>query len=127
MKLLAAIALVSSPLFAAAWAADPETVTTLPGKNVRIGAYSVFRSNDCSAGPAPDIRIAQLPKNGVVTVQAGMLTTTRVPNCPKISGPVKRITYRPSPGFVGTDAISFSVVDTAGGKTDQHTVSIRVE
>lgn len=121
------IVLTASTLWlGVAHAAGPETSTTSPGKDVRIGAYSVFRSEGCSAGPAPDIKLTKAPASGVIVLQEGTLTTTRVPNCPKISGPVKQITYRPNPGFTGSDAVSFEVVDTAAGKTDQHTVVIEV-
>ena len=81
---------------------------------------------DCSAGAPPEIRVTAAPKNGMVAITGGTLTTKRLAQCPKVSAPVRQIIYRPRDGFTGTDEVTFDVVDPAQGKPVSHTVTITV-
>lgn len=100
-------------------------VTTTAGKEVRLGAFAVFK-RDCSGGTAAEIRPAGDQKGGVLAVTSGTLSTSRVPGCATVSSPARIITYRPNPGFTGSDRVTFDVVGNAAGGGQTHTVSVTV-
>ena len=119
---------VAAPLLMAtitSHAAEVEKIRTESGKPVQIGYYLVLRA-DCSVGKVPEIRLTALPKSGSILVQDGTLTTTQLPNCPKISAPVRQILYQPGNSFMGEDEVRFDVIDPVDGTTVSHSVTITV-
>ena len=123
LALSLAISACAGPALAGA-SSDPG-VTTTTGKDVRLGAYAVFR-RDCSGGAAADVRPAGDQRSGVLVISPGTLATTRIPNCGKVESPARIIVYRPNPGFVGTEQVTYDVVDTATGQSQTHVVLINV-
>ena len=123
MAALVASLAIAGPVLAGA--SSDAGVTTAAGKDVRLGAYAVFR-RDCTGGVAADVRPAGDQKGGVLIISPGTLATTRVPNCGKVESPARIIVYRPNPGFVGTEHVTYDVVDTATGQSQTHVVSVNV-
>ena len=101
------------------------SVTTTAGKEVRLGAYAAFK-RDCSGGTAADLRPAGDQHGGVIAVTSGSLSTSHVPGCATVTSPARILTYRPNPGFTGTDRVTFDVIDVGSGKAQTHSVAVTV-
>ena len=108
-----------------AQAAEDAPLKTTPGREVRIGAYAAFK-RDCSGGTAADLRPAGDQRGGILVVTSGTLSTSHVPGCGTVTSPAHILVYRPNPGFVGTDRVSFGVVDAATGAVQAHSVAVTV-
>lgn len=98
---------------------------TRSGQEVRVGAYAAFK-RDCSGGTAADLRPAGDQRHGVLVITSGTLSTSHVPGCPTVTSPAHILSYRPNPGFVGTERLSFDVIDPATGGVQAHSVAITV-
>lgn len=106
-------------------AAEDAPLQTTAGQEVRLGAYAAFK-RDCSGGTAAELRPAGDQRGGVVVITPGTLSTSRVPGCGTVMSPAHIISYRPNPGFVGTDRVNFGVFDTATGDVEPHSVAVTV-
>ena len=104
---------------------EDASVTTLAGKEVRLGAYAVFK-RDCSGGAAADLRPAGNQHGGVIAITSGTLSTSHVPGCSTVTSPAHVLTYRPNPGFIGADRVTFDVIDAATGQVQGHSVVVTV-
>lgn len=98
---------------------------TASGQEVRLGAYAAFK-RDCSGGTAAELRPAGDQHGGILLVTSGTLSTTHVPGCGTATSPARILTYRPNPGFVGTDRVSYGVIDPQTGTAQAHVVSVTV-
>ena len=104
---------------------EDASVTTTAGKEVRLGAFAAFK-RDCSGGTAADLRPAGDQHGGVIAVTSGTLSTSHVPGCAIVTSPARVLTYRPNPGFTGSDRVTFDVVDVATGQGQAHSVAVTV-
>ena len=104
---------------------EDASVTTTAGKEVRLGAFAAFK-RDCSGGTAADLRPAGDQHGGVIAVTSGTLSTSHVPGCATVTSPARVLTYRPNPGFTGSDRVTFDVVDVATGQGHAHSVAVTV-
>ena len=104
---------------------EDTAVTTTAGKDVRLGAYAAFK-RDCSGGVAANLRPAGDQHGGVLVITSGTLSTSHVPGCSTVTSPARIISYRPNPGFTGTDRVTFDVVDAATGSRQAHSVAVTV-
>ncbi len=107
-------------------AASPRLVSTTPGKDQPIGIYAVVRS-DCSVGAAPDIRVIRPPAHGAIMVDDVRMAGRGSDRCAPVVALARRVTYRPSAGFVGQDEVIFDIVDRETGQADSHPVTIVVQ
>lgn len=98
---------------------------TAAGQDVRLGTYAAFK-RDCSGGTAAELRPAGDQRGGILVVTSGTLSTTHVPGCGTATSPARVLTYRPNPGFIGTDRVSYGVVDPQTGTAQAHIVSVTV-
>lgn len=121
----AAASLLASALPLAAQSVDPETVRATPGQEVRLGYFATFKG-DCTSGPAPDIKITIPQSHGIIRMQNAMMGTKKIPNCTEVRGPAHVVFYKPSPGFSGSDSVSFDVINPATGRPQSHVVTIIV-
>lgn len=74
---------------------------------------------DCTSRGEPVIQILDAPKNGTATVaNARDYTNFTPPNervvCNKVKREGKRLTYRPNPGFVGSDSMVIDAIFPSG-------------
>ena len=125
-RTLVGLCLVLFASAAAAQTVEDAPVRTSGGQPVRLGAYAAFK-RDCSGGTAANLRPAGDQRGGVVVVTEGTLSTTRVPGCSTtVTSPARILSYRPNPGFVGVDRVTFDVVDAATGAAQPHSVAVTV-
>lgn len=93
-------------------------------KPVQIGYYAIARK-DCTAAPAPTIRVVEAPKSGTLTIRSGELTTSAVAGCPRLRTPAQVVFYQARAGTIGTDHIVYAVV-SSDGKIDGYDVTITI-
>ena len=118
-------ALLTGAAAASAEEPTPDKATVSSGEEVRLGAYALFEK-DCSPGPMPTVRVPATPQHGVIVVRKGKLRTRRVADCPIAEGPASIVFYRAAKGFIGSDAVTFEVVNPTTGKAQPHQVAITV-
>ena len=94
------------------------------GQTVRLAVFGSMKP-DCTAGPAPEVKVVSPPKTGIVRVSAGKMKTNLKGRCPELQIPVHGVFYQAKPNFVGQDEISFEVTNDAGKKVSQ-TIKITV-
>ena len=88
------------------------------GQTIRLGLFGNMRP-DCTAGPAPEVKVTSHPKSGLLKVSAGKLKTNLRGKCPQIEVPVNGVFYQANPRFVGQDEITFEVTSASGKKVSQ--------
>jgi hypothetical protein len=88
--------------------------------------YHATGNKNCSPEPAPTIQVTDPPKNGVLTVRDGQLTTERFSGCGKIQVPVRVVFYEAKDGYSGKDHVRYDVTDVAG-KVSTYDVTINVK
>ncbi len=124
--LISATVILSTEISTAALAQTSiqRSASVTPGKPGRIAVLAALKPN-CSAGPAPEVRIVTSPKHGALIIGSGKLKTGRLKQCPNLEAPVRIVMYQASPQFQGTDLVSYEVANAAG-KIQTHSVTITV-
>lgn len=95
------------------------------GRPARLGVYGNVQK-DCSSGPLPTVRVLTPPKHGELSVRSGTLKAGRIARCPKLAPKAQGIVYKASPGYTGSDEVSYEV-RSASGQVEAHTVRITVK
>jgi hypothetical protein len=90
-----------------------KAIRGIAGEEIRVAVLGSPRP-DCTAGPRPQVRVVELPKNGTVRVGPRTLSTSRIRNCPRIDVPVTIVFYTSRSGFSGTDAFTLEVTLSSG-------------
>lgn len=123
------IALVLAFLLGAALTAEAQTTTgrtvvAASGKSVRLGVHGALKG-DCTAGPLPEVRVIQPPKNGVFVVRHGRVKTNRAGRCPVgTEFPAQIAMYQGRPDFVGEDSVTYEV--KGANETNTFTINLTV-
>ena len=89
------------------------------GQTVRLGVFGNMKP-DCTAGPAPEVKVVSPPKTGVVRISPGKLKTNLKGKCPQVEVPVHGVFYQAKARFVGQDEITFEVSSASGKKVSQN-------
>jgi hypothetical protein len=98
---------------------------TVAGKAERLGVYGNVQK-DCTSGPLSTVRVVTPPKHGELNVRSGTLKVGRITRCPKLAPTAQGIFYKATPGYKGSDEVSYEV-RSASGKVEAHTVRITVK
>ena len=100
------------------------SLDAVAGQQLRLGLAGTV-SDDCRAGPAPEVVVVTLPKNGQLVVRDGRARPDSLPRCPGLSFPTRSIYYQPRARYSGTDEVTYEI-RRPGGRVRVHTVRITV-
>jgi len=92
--------------------------TALAGQTIRIDFTTVLNP-DCSVRSIPMIRIVDPPANGTTQIKdAEDFTSYTQANprsgCNKAKSKGLELTYKPNPGYLGSDYLSYETINTDG-------------
>ena len=107
-----------------AFAEDPAIKATA-GKPIQLGYYSVLRNN-CSGGAVPKFKMSGEPRHGVIVVKPATLKTKRLAACGTVEAPTLVVIYQSKSDYVGSDTVSFSIVNPETGQAEPHSFTISV-
>ena len=97
----------------AAQTLNVKSVETTAGVTSQL-VYYASGNKDCLSSPPPSIRVITAPKQGMLTIKRGALTTNKVPGCPGLQTPANVIFYTGNTGYTGDDEIVYEVKDSKG-------------
>ncbi|HEX2552570.1 MAG TPA: 4-aminobutyrate aminotransferase [Microvirga sp.] len=125
------IRLLAASTLALALAAGPalaqeklfRTVKAAPGQQARLGVLGTVK-RDCTAGPAPEVRVVTAPKQGALAIREGKAKAGDIKRCPKLEAPIRGVFYQANAGTSGTDEAVYEI-RRADGSTQ--TVTVRIE
>jgi len=115
MKPFLTVVVLLASLMCSAVAQDAvqREVKAQSGQDIRIGVYANIRP-DCSAGPAPTLRLVTSPQNGKITIKKGRLNATNLKQCLAVEVPALVAIYRSSADFEGTDTAVIEIRSAQG-------------
>ena len=90
------------------------SVEATPDKPVRLSYHASANRANCSAEPAPTVRVTEPPKEGALVVREGVLTTDKVAGCPQLKVPAEVVFYEARDGYTGPDHVAYQVTDEKG-------------
>ena len=93
---------------------------------MQLTYHADAHKSTCTPAPIPTFRVVEPPKNGVLTVRKGVLTTNKVAGCPGLKTPVLAVFYQSKEGYSGSDHVSYAVTNAAG-QTQGYDVTITVK
>jgi hypothetical protein len=111
---------------AIAQAINYTSVQAVAGKPVQVTYHADAHKSTCSPAPVPTFRVIEPPKDGVLTVRKGVLTTNKVAGCPGLKTPALVVFYQAKEGYSGSDHVSYAVTN-AEGQTQGYDVTITVK
>ncbi len=100
-------------------------VRALSGKEMQLALLGRASTRECKPLPLPEIHVIAAPEHGLLTVRAGTVTTNQYQGCPNLKLRVQVLLYRSTPGYVGSDTVSFAVT-FENGERQAHQISITV-
>ena len=100
------------------------SIEATAGASLRVGYYASAKK-DCSPSPLSKVRVLSAPKHGVLSVQAGILSTNRIKGCPNLRLPVQMVLYLSHSGYVGTDALSYEIT-SGDGRSEVYHITLDV-
>lgn len=100
------------------------TVKVPQNKEMRVGVYFNLKS-DCTSGPLPTIRLLTPPASGQVTVKNASVKATNQKNCLAFEVPGYVAFYKPTPDFLGQDALTLEI-RTPGVATEIQKITVNV-
>jgi hypothetical protein len=115
---------LGSALSLEAQAESHSSVTTEPGRTVKLGFYYVLQK-DCSPGLQPAIAVTSGPTHGALLVRSGTVRVGSGKSCANTTAPAQVILYRANPSYLGQDEVAYQV-RSAGGSSQAISVSITV-
>lgn len=126
IRLLAAIplALAVAPDPALAQEKLFRTVKAAPAQPARLGVVGTVK-RDCTAGPAPEVRVVTPPKQGTLAVREGKAKAGDIKRCPRLEAAIRGVFYQANAGASGTDEAIYEV-RRADGSTQSVTVRIEI-
>ena len=102
------------------------SVEATPDNPVQLSYHASAHRGDCSAAPAPTVRVSESPKEGALVVREGVLTTDKVAGCPQLKVPAEVVFYEARGGYTGPDHVAYQVTDEKG-QVARYDVTITVE
>lgn len=90
------------------------SVEATPDKQVQLSYHASANCANCSAAPAPTVRVTDPPNKGALVVREGVLTTDKVAGCPQMKVPVEVVFYEARGGYTGPDHVAYQVTDEKG-------------
>jgi len=123
----ATVAALLSTLAASAEAQDStyRSAKAHSGQRLQLSAHFTLKP-DCSASPAPEIRVITPPSNGTLSIRAGTVRSQRAGSCSNIELPARIVFYQSNVGYTGPDQVTMEV-KKADGSTEAQSVAITVE
>ena len=125
MLLSCALACLVAPA-ALGQALNYTSVEAITGKPVQLTYHADAHKSTCTPAPIPTFRVIEPPKNGVLTVRKGVLTTNNIAGCPGLKTPVLAVFYQSKEGYSGSDHVSYAVTNAAG-QAQGYDVTINVK
>jgi len=123
----ARIAALLSTMAASAEAQDStyRSAKAHSGQRLQLSAHFTLK-RDCSASPAPEIRVITAPSNGTLSIRAGAVRSRRAGSCSNIEAPARIVFYQSNVGYTGPDQVTLEV-KKADGSTEAQSIAITVE
>src|SRR5215213_1314809 len=94
-------------------------------QGVRLSVHFTLKQ-DCSAQPAPDIRVVTPPANGTLSVRVATARAPQAGQCRNIETPARVVFYQSHQGYTGPDQVVVEL-KKANGSTETQSVAITVE
>lgn len=101
------------------------------GKRTLVGAFALYSSDTCYAGPLPDAKISEQPAYGRFEIGAERVVD-KAGNCAAMQIYYRTVYYIPHPGFRGQDRGSVTFIfnqfsDAPGytNRTHSYNISVR--
>ena len=124
---LAVTAMIELCAAGGVWAQDStyRSVRAMSGQSVRLSAHFTLKQ-DCSAQPAPEIRVVTPPSNGTLSVRVATARAPQAGQCRNIETPARVVFYQSHQGYTGPDQVVVEL-KKANGSTETQSVAITVE
>ena len=74
----------------------------------------------------PTVRVITPPKDGMLMVRRGDLTTDKVAGCPPVKTPAQAVFYQARAGYTGPDEVKYEVT-SENGEVATYDVTINVK
>lgn len=101
-----------------------EDVTVAAGKPQQLGTFGHI-TRRCTNSPI-DMRLAEKPSGGTITVKPATAKTGTLPRCPALEPKAVVVFYQSKAGFAGRDRFAIEIKGTAG-EIERHEYAVTVQ